>query len=87
MLTNEVGRKSLHKFADWLPEEEWESVYWTLLACLKRHDSFWWKRMTLPEDDEELTEEDILAIEEAMEDFREGRLFTWDEVKERLMAP
>ena len=84
MLTSEINRKSMHKFVDWLPECEWEAVHWTLLAHMKRHDSFAWKMMTLPEDDEELTEEEILAIEEGKKDFREGRWSSWDEVKEEL---
>jgi len=36
------------------------------------------------EDDDPLTREDVEAIREALEDIREGRLFTQEEVKEKL---
>ena len=35
-------------------------------------------------DDDPLTREDVEAIREALEDIREGRLFTCEEVKEKL---
>ena len=80
MLTGKINRESMHKFVDWLPECEWEAVHWTLAACLKRHNSFEWKIMTYPEDDEGLTEEEILAIEEGDEDIRAGRTVPHEEV-------
>lgn len=86
MLTSKISREYMHKFVDWLPECELEAVHWTLLACLKRREPFaWkWKMMTLPEDDEELTEEEILAIEEGNEDIRAGRVVPHEEVIKRL---
>ena len=90
MLTGKINRESMHKFVDWLPECEWEAVHWTLLACLKRREPFaWeWKMMTLPEDDEEETEEERLAVEEAMEDIKAGRLISHEEVKKKFgIAP
>lgn len=85
MLTSEINREYMHKFVDWLPECEWEAVHWTLLAHLKRHDSWLWNMMTYPEDDEEETEEERLAVEEAKEDFKAGRWFTMEEVKKELL--
>jgi hypothetical protein len=40
--------------------------------------------MDFCEDDDPLTREDVEAIREALEDIREGRLFTDEEVKEKL---
>ena len=86
MLTSKINPKSMHKFVDWLPECEWEAVHWTLLAGLKRREPFaWkWKMMTLPEDDEEETEEERLAVEEGNEDIRAGRLVPHEEVKKKF---
>lgn len=88
MLTSEISRKSLHKFVDWLPEWEWEAVHWTLAAHTKRHNPSWWRMLTLPEDDEEETEEERLAVEEGNEDIKAGRLISHEEVKEKFgIAP
>ena len=88
MLTSEISRKSLHKFVDWLPEYEWESVHWTLAVLTKRHNPSWWRMLTLPEDDEEETEEERLAVEEAREDIKTGRLISHEEVKKKFgIAP
>ena len=80
----EITRKDLHKLVDHLPECEWEVSYWVLLAHLKQHDPLLWRLMTAPEDDEEETEEERLAVEEAMEDVRAGRLISQEEIEERL---
>ena len=80
----EITREHLHKLVDHLPECEWEVSYWVLLAHLKQHDPLLWRLMTAPEDDEEETEEERLAVEEAMEDVRAGRLISQDELEERL---
>ena len=84
MLANEISRKSLHKYLDWLPECEWEAVYWTLLAQMKQHDPWLWKMMTLPEDDEEETEEERLAAEEAWEDIKAGNWISQEELEKEL---
>ena len=86
MLTSEISPKSLHKFVDWLPECEWEAVHWTLAAHTKRHNPWLWKMMTLPEDDEEETEEERLAVEEAKEDLRAGRVYTHEEAMKRILS-
>ena len=84
----EITREDLHKLVDWLPECEWEVSYWVLLAHLKRHDPMLWRLMTAPEDDEEETEEERLAVEEAEEDIKAGRLISHEEVKKRFgIAP
>ena len=80
----EITRDDLHKLVDHLPECEWEVSYWVLLAHLKQHDPMLWRLMTAPEDDEELTEEEVLAIEEGKEDFRNGNWITQEELEERL---
>ena len=80
----EITREDLHKLVDYLPECEWEVSYWVLLAHLKQHDPLLWRLMTAPEDDEEETEEERLAVEEAMEDVRAGRLISQEEIEERL---
>ena len=80
----EITRDDLHKLVDHLPECEWEVSYWVLLAHLKQHDPMLWRLMTAPEDDEEETEEERLAIEEAMADVRAGRLISHEEIEERL---
>ncbi|MDQ7825202.1 MAG: hypothetical protein RDV48_20540 [Candidatus Eremiobacteraeota bacterium] len=38
----------------------------------------------VPEDDEELTPEDLAAIEEGEKAFREGRTQPWEEVRQEL---
>ena len=80
----EITREDLHKLVDHLPECEWEVSYWVLLAHLKQHDPLLWRLMTAPEDDEEETEEERIAVEEAMEDVRAGRLISQKEIEERL---
>ena len=82
----EISKEDLHKLVDHLPECEWEVSYWVLLAHLKQHDPFLWRLMTAPEDDEEETEEERLAVEEAMEDVRAGRLISHEELEERLRS-
>ncbi len=80
----EITREHLHKLVDHLPECEWEVSYWVLLAHLKQHDPLLWRLMTAPEDDEELTEEEIIEIEEGKEDFRNGNWITQEELEIRL---
>ena len=80
----EITKEDLHKLVDRLPECEWEVSYWVLLAHLKQHDPLLWRLMTAPEDDEEETEEERLAVEEGREDIRAGRVFTQEEVEEYL---
>ena len=80
----EITKEDLHKLVDYLPECEWEVSYWVLLAHLKQHDPLLWRFMTAPEDDEELTEEEIIAIEEGKEDIRAGRVVSFEEVKKRF---
>ncbi len=80
----EITREDLHKLVDYLPECEWEVSYWVLLAHLKQHDPLLWRLMTAPEDDEEETEEERIAVEEALEDVRAGRLISQEEIEERL---
>ena len=80
----EITKEDLHKLVDYLPECEWEVSYWVLLAHLKQHDPLLWRLMTAPEDDEEETEEERIAVEEAMEDVRAGRLISQKEIEERL---
>ena len=82
----EITRDDLHKLIDHLPECEWEVSYWVLLAHLKQHDPLLWRLMTTPEDDEELTEEEIQAIEEGREDFRNGNWITQEELEEQLRS-
>ena len=84
-LTREVSRENLHMLVDRLPECEWEVVHYTLLAHLKQHDPLLWLLMTAREDDEELTEEEILAIEEGKEDLRAGRWISQEELEARLL--
>ena len=80
----EVTREDLHKLVDRLPECEWEVSYWVLLAHLKEHDPLLWRLMTAPEDDEEETEEERLAVEEAREDMRAGNWISQEEIEHRL---
>ena len=59
------------------------------LVCLKENqkesfDSVINRLIDFHEDDDPLTREDIEGIKEALEDLREGRFFTHEEVKEKL---
>ena len=80
----EITREDLHKLVDHLPQCEWEVSYWVLLAHLKQHDPLLWRLMTAPEDDEEETEEERLAVAEPEEDIKAGRLISHEEVKNRF---
>ena len=80
----EVTREDLHKLVDRLPECEWEVSYWVLLAHLKEHDPLLWRLMTAPEDDEEETEEERIAVAEAREDMKAGNWISQDELENRL---
>ena len=73
----EITREDLHKLVDYLPECEWEVSYWVLLAHLKQHDPLLWRLMTAPEDDEEdLPRRNVIAVAEAEEDIKAGRLIS-----------
>lgn len=59
-------------------------LHWVLLAHLKEHDPLLWRLMTAPEDDEEETEEERIAVAEAEEDIKAGRTVSFEEVKRRF---
>ncbi len=80
----EITRDDLHKLVDRLPQCELEVSYWVLLAHLKEHDPLLWRLMNAPEDGEELTEEDVLAIEEGKVDLRNGNWITQKELEAKL---
>ncbi len=59
-------RENLHQLVDTLPEEHLADVL---------------DYINLIEDDDTLTPEEEAAIEEGLEDFRQGRTISWEEYK------
>ncbi|MBI4504565.1 MAG: hypothetical protein HY691_03440 [Chloroflexi bacterium] len=82
MATTEDLRADLRRLVDQLPESELHTARRFLLRCV--HDPLLRKLLEAPEDDEELTEEDVVALAEAYEDIKAGRVYTLEEVKREL---
>lgn len=78
------ARQSLLELIDMLPDQECIGVYHAILTYIRQHDPVLWALLTASEDDEPLTEEDIIAIEEGKKDLAEGRWITGEELERRM---
>ena len=77
-------KASLHALVERLPEDalpEAERVLATLTG-----DLFYQAMLNAPLDDEPLTEEDLVAIEEAREAKKRGELIPWEHVRDELLS-
>lgn len=77
-------KEELHELVDWLPEGLWEKAHKSLLSELKKADPVAYALYTAPEDDEEETEEERLAVEEAYADIAAGRIISDEELAREL---
>ncbi len=77
-------RKDLIELVEQLPEEELASARRYLQYLRDMNDPLLRALREAPLDDEPVTEEDKRAIEEAREDFANGRTITTEELSRRL---
>jgi hypothetical protein len=80
-----MDRTTLHRLVGLLPERELETAEHVLRA-LVTHARLPDALANAPEDDEPLTEEDILALTESRADILAGRLYSHEEVKRFLLG-
>ncbi|MGA3117023.1 MAG: hypothetical protein ABSF90_21610 [Syntrophobacteraceae bacterium] len=78
-------KSELHKLVDALPQEETMIARRFLEFLLaKADDPVLRAFLDAPEDDEPVTEEDLRDIEEGRKAVAEGRVKSWEQVKEEL---
>ena len=77
-------KDKLHHLVDQLPECELRAAQRFLEYLRDTGDPVLRAFMEAPEDDEPETEEEREAVEEALEDFKAGRVFTHEEIKRDL---
>ena len=71
-------KSDLHQLVDALPECNLPAAA-RALAALREEDPLLVALRNAPLDDEPLTDEDIAAIGEGLEDIKQGRTIPWDE--------
>ena len=79
-----TDKESLLETVEFLPERLCGPVENAILDYLEKHDRIIWLQLTAPEDDEPLTEEDLIAIEEAEADFQAGNWISDEELEREL---
>lgn len=78
-------KEHLHKLIDRLPDSTLETVEYFLESLnASPDDPVLRALMEAPWDDEPETEEERIAVQEAWEDVKAGRVFTLDDVKREL---
>ena len=77
-------KEELHELVDWLPEGLWEKAHKSLLSELKKADPVAYALYTAPEDDEEETEEERLAVQEAYEAIARGEIISHEDLMQEL---
>ncbi len=80
-----TDRTTLHRLVGLLPERELETAEHVLRA-LVTHARLPDALANAPDDDEPVTEEDILAIAEAHVDYLAGRLHSHEEVERHILG-
>ena len=80
----QTDKESLLEMVEFLPERLCAPVESAILAYLEKHDRMIWLQLTAPEDDEPLTEEDIIAIEEAKAEIQAGTWISHEELEREL---
>ena len=78
-------KDGLRLLVDQLPESEIEAARRYLEYLRDTADPFLRKLLEAPEDDEELSDETLAALEKAEEDFKAGRVVSHEEAKRRLL--
>ncbi|ACV63268.1 hypothetical protein Dtox_2459 [Desulfofarcimen acetoxidans DSM 771] len=79
-----VPKEEIHRMIDDLPENKINQVKQYLKKLLEKKsiDEQWSEVLANPVyDDEPLTEEDMVAVKEALQDISEGRVESWEEFK------
>lgn len=79
-----ITKENLYRLIDQLPNSELDAARRYLEYLRDTSDPVLRAFLNAPEDDEETTDEDMQAIEEAMEDVRSGDVVPLDEVKRDL---
>ena len=81
-----VTREALHRLVDELPETVLADAARALSALhAPGADPFLQFLLSVPEDDEPLTPEDIAAIEEGEAEIARGEGISWEHVREELL--
>jgi hypothetical protein len=82
-----IDRVRLHQLVDTLPERDLDTVHHVLRGLLALDgDPAVNALLNVPEDDEPITEEDILAEAEADADIAAGRVYSHEEAKRILLG-
>lgn len=76
-----MGKADLHRLVDELPEHQEDEAR---IVLEQLRDAPQYTSENAPFDDEPLTPEDIAAIEEAHESFRQGRFITQEDLERKL---
>ncbi|MGQ9555663.1 MAG: hypothetical protein ACUVWR_16305 [Anaerolineae bacterium] len=79
-----TSREEAHRLLELVPDEDVGVVTRMLRGLVAQEDPVLAAFLNAPEDDEELTEEDIAAIEEGRRAIAEGRVVPHEEVRRRL---
>lgn len=82
--TAKTDKESLLEMVEFLPERLCAPVESAVLDFLEKHDRIIWLQLTAPDDDEPLTEEDRIAIEEGKAEIRAGKGIPHEEVVKEL---
>lgn len=77
-------RDALHRAVDQLPDDQVEPAIRLLRDLEAKADPLIRLLREAPEDDEELSADDLVALEEARADMAAGRVLTHDQVRRRL---
>ena len=78
------AKERLYRLVDLISEREVHAAERYLEYLAEHGDPFIRKLMTLPEDDEELSEEGHRMLDEGYEDLRAGRTHSLEEVKQEI---
>ncbi len=83
-----MNRKELHKLIDAAPESELPTIgsFINFVIHQSQKDPLERRLDEAPYDDEHLSEEDLTAIQEGLEDIKAGRVFTLEEVEKVLFG-
>ena len=79
-----TGKERVHKLIDELPDTPMEEVHRRIIDL--RDDRVLRGFLEAPEDDEQLDEEDIAAIEESKAEIARGEVSDWEDVERRVFG-
>lgn len=78
------AKERLYRLVERIPEEEIHAAERYLEYLAERGDPFIRKLMNAPFDDEPVTEEEEAGVREAWEDYKAGRVYSLEEIKQEL---